>query len=63
MATLNLEKAIEKGYKIMDSRYCLRYSDIVKLGEKDSCSAIASAFAVGYLQGAKATKHKMAQVR
>lgn len=63
MAALNLEKAVEKGYKIMDSRYCLRHSDIKKLGQKNNCNAVLDAFAIGYLQGTKAAKREMAKVK
>lgn len=63
MAALNLEKAAERGNKIMDSRYCLRISDIKKLGQKNSCDAILDAFAIGYLQGTKAAKRKMAKAK
>lgn len=61
MAALSLEKAVEKGYKIMDSRYCLRSSDLQKLAQKDKFHTILDAFAIGYLQGTKAEKRKMAK--
>ncbi len=61
MAALNLEKAIEKAYEIMDPRYGLYVPDIQTLVKKDKFDAIEAAFAVGYLQGTKATKHKMAK--
>lgn len=63
MAALNLEKAVEKAYKIMNPRYGLHVPDIEKLGKKDLYSAITTDFAIGYLQGTKAAKREMAKVK
>ena len=45
----------------MDPRYGLYVPDIQTLVKKDKFDAIEAAFAVGYLQGTKATKRKMAK--
>lgn len=63
MATLNLEKAVEKARKIINPRYCLSASDILKLNEKENCDAICAAFAIGYLQGTKAAKREMVKAK
>lgn len=58
MAKLNLERAIQKGYKEIskNDRHALVVSQIQELANRSLFDAICDSFAVGYYQGVKAAK-------
>ena len=58
MAGLKLEKAIKKGYSIMDNRYAMTIPQIDELKKKNIVDAIADSFALGYYQGTKVANLK-----
>lgn len=60
MARINLEKAIEEGRKIINSRYDMSFNQLVQLAEDpDIVRSISNAFSFGFLQGTKAARAEM----
>ena len=59
MGRLSLEKALEKGYKILNPCYDMPMRIMYELHEAPSFDAISKAFTFGYLQGHKAARAEM----
>lgn len=61
MASLNIQRAIEEGYKIMNARYDLSRNAVDELiSGSNKYDTVFNSFAVGYYQGYKAA---MAEVK
>lgn len=57
MAKLNLERAIKRGYEIINIRYSMRYNSMLALMNRpDNFGKVCDTFALGYYQGYKAAK-------
>lgn len=60
MERINIEKIVEEGRKIINSRYDMSSGQLRQLAETpDIVESISNAFCFGYLQGTKAAMAEM----